>query len=1016
MSDETIIQNRIAALGQSQDERLPEELGVHYADVDERTPASLLAYAESLAREVVPFVNADGTPTPGGWLPLFQRPAEPPPDGETRPALALFAAFLQLYEFPRAAINRLTARHLDFFYHRVLRFEPRMAAPDRAHVTIVLKKGAPPVRVLPSHLLSAGKDASGAERLYSPTFESIVNTARIESLRSIVVDRTPPARVRFAPVADSSDGLGGPLPEESPKWHPFGHAGLPTADVGFAIASPVLRMKEGRRVIKVSLAVEGGEQLTTPAVKSAFNAFLTGEKQWIGPRNAVATLSAGQLEFTIEVPDGDPAVVDYDPKVHAHAYTAGRAPVLQLLMKPDQPLDYHDVSRVTVTSARLSVDVQGLTALTLESDAGTLDPKKVFLPFGPQPVAGSRFMIGCDEALSKCLSRLDLTLQWKGAPRDFSSQYAGYTDVSTVRNTTFTASAAFQDRASAHTREGEALFDSADATRPAVLHLIGTAAPAEPRRSDGEYVFALSRGGTSWSRREAQRRVMLRPVAHSFLLHAPEPRRGFIVLTLDRSFLHAEYRQQSVTKMLERIRDSRVALLQEPYTPAIQRLSLSYAAHTTDVRVSSTSAGDFADLDVQLFHVGPFGQMRDHGHQRAALGFVSDTRVPLVPAYEGRGELLIGLSGLTAGDSVSILFQVAEGSADPDVPAERPEWFVLGDNYWKKLGAAEVVRDTTNLLLTSGIVTFVIPKEATTANTIMPAGLIWLKATVSRERDPDATCQLVGAIANAVEVQFVMDSEDAAAAHLATALPQGSIARLVTSIGPVSKVRQPYPSFGGRPREGSEEVRTRAAERLRHKNRASAPWDYERLVLGAFPSVHRVKCIPHAAPGSWMAPGHTLIVVVPDLRNRNAPDPLQPKVDADTIVRITDYLAAHVSGHVRLAVKNAAYQRIRVACRVKFHAGYELNFYRQEMQRALIQFLSPWAFDASRPVTFGGRVYGSVLLDFVEELPFVDYVTDFKMSTFVGPAAERRDVGHATPETPDAILVSDATHEIAEAD
>ena len=55
MSDETIIQNRIAALGQSQDERLPEELGVHYADVDERTPAALpFSTRSSRGRDPVP--------------------------------------------------------------------------------------------------------------------------------------------------------------------------------------------------------------------------------------------------------------------------------------------------------------------------------------------------------------------------------------------------------------------------------------------------------------------------------------------------------------------------------------------------------------------------------------------------------------------------------------------------------------------------------------------------------------------------------------------------------------------------------------------------------------------------------------------------------------------------------------------------------------------------------------------------------------------------------------------------
>jgi uncharacterized protein (UPF0210 family) len=40
MAEREIIQNMITRLGQSQSGRLSEELGIHFADVDERTPDS----------------------------------------------------------------------------------------------------------------------------------------------------------------------------------------------------------------------------------------------------------------------------------------------------------------------------------------------------------------------------------------------------------------------------------------------------------------------------------------------------------------------------------------------------------------------------------------------------------------------------------------------------------------------------------------------------------------------------------------------------------------------------------------------------------------------------------------------------------------------------------------------------------------------------------------------------------------------------------------------------------------
>ena len=189
-------------------------------------------------------------------------------------------------------------------------------------------------------------------------------------------------------------------------------------------------------------------------------------------------------------------------------------------------------------------------------------------------------------------------------------------------------------------------------------------------------------------------------MARSFQQQPPEPRTGFVILTLNRDFLHQEFRQQSVAKIIAKISNANETLLNEPYTPTLQSLTLAYTAHTAVVNVSSTAAEDFAELDVQFFHVGPLRRAPRSRPSAPGPRVRRDTQVPLVPAYPHQGELLIGLSGLRAGDSVSLLFQVAEGSANPDVPAERPEWAVLCDNYWKPLGAADVVRDTTNLLLT----------------------------------------------------------------------------------------------------------------------------------------------------------------------------------------------------------------------------------------------------------------------------------------------------------------------------
>jgi len=85
-----------------------------------------------------------------------------------------------------------------------------------------------------------------------------------------------------------------------------------------------------------------------------------------------------------------------------------------------------------------------VAGLTAEGDAGTVDTRRAFLPFGPEGTAGSRFMVAAPEALGKKLTRLTLHLEWKDAPASFATRYTPY---ATVTNASFTAAVRFRDAA-----------------------------------------------------------------------------------------------------------------------------------------------------------------------------------------------------------------------------------------------------------------------------------------------------------------------------------------------------------------------------------------------------------------------------------------------------------------------------------------------------------------------------------------------------------------------------------------
>ncbi len=355
------------------------------------------------------------------------------------------------------------------------------------------------------------------------------------------------------------------------------------------------------------------------------------------------------------------------------------------------------------------------------------------------------------------------------------------------------------------------------------------------------------------------------------------------------------------------------------------------------------------------------------------------------------GMLFIGLEKLRPFDTLSLLFQFAEGSAE-DEDNDPPEihWSYLTNNMWRPLKGENLISDGTFGFQTTGIIKLEVPEDSTDHNTIITDGLRWFCASVTEnsKRIP----MLVNVVAQAVEASFQDNGNDQS--HFDKALPAGSIGKLAVSVAQVSKVEQPFASFDGKHQEVGKEFYTRVSERLRHKARAITPWDYEHLVLDRFPSIYKVKCITHTDPnclcrtsslsestccGPQIAPGHLLIVTIANLKNRNAANPLQPKTSRRTLLEIQDYLGKRTSPFVHVHAKNPVYEQVLVFFKVQFIPGSDKGYYLKKLNDEIIHYLTPWAFDENAEISFAQKFYASAIINFIEERSYVDFITDFFM-------------------------------------
>jgi hypothetical protein len=843
--------------------------------------------------------------------------------------------------------------------------------------------------------------------------------------------------------ADATKVLAASADGSTARWRTFGQGQSlpdkdhpPTAMLGWAVSSPLLSLSQGLRTITLTLGFQAA-QFKPDKIKAIleqdsgpFLMQFSTVKGWMGRKVKARTDSWDYQTLTGSIAPESKSlkaiqwVVAFDETIPSVTNLPAEAasidapwPLVRLLLQAVWETDadgnngkfltpYPVFQSLVLERVSLKVEVSGLKDFKAQNDDTTLNPGKPFEPFGSHPAAGSKLYLGHSELSVKRLDTLDLELQWMGVPAALSDYYNNYTypvvttdaQVNTKTNS-FANNAAFKAtlRLVDQNTEilltdtgGAALFETGDASKAHTVN-IGDV-PAKIETGKASYAYMRDLEASSGDDIKSWRRYF------SLELQSPD-------------FQHGAYPALAMAKSVELAAaiankatiDPNLFKVNPPYTPKLKSLSLGYSS-SEEIVLADYQTGTGAE---RVYHQMPFGYAEyQSGGKKAAYRFL--------PPCDWEGELYIGLSGVQPPQNLAMLMQMAEGSANPDLEPGAVEWSYLSGNQWLSLLDGLILADTTLGLLESGIIEFQLPESA--PNTLLPPALYWLRAAMAK--DCDSVCDTVALHTQAVAASF--EDQGNAADHLAQPLPVNAIAKPVEPIANILALHQPYTSFGGRQREQAAEFRVRVSERLRHKQRALTPWDYERLVLDQFPQIYKVKCLPLSQPAHPDDLGRVDVIVIPDIRNRFPFNPFEPKAPAGLVKEIAAFLEKTMPPFASVKVRNARFVQVEARLAVRFMPGVDLGYYKLQLNEDINRFLSPWAYDASKDIVIGGNIYANAIINFIERLDYVDYLGRFKLFSSANngidfsPASEAQgSVGYRVEAGgPDCVLVAARQHYI----
>ena len=810
------------------------------------------------------------------------------------PDIGLLFTFIQLFRaYLLPDINNLPQRLTQFYYESIIgkkRFSP---LPDITHVFFepakfvnqsTVKKGIP---------LFAGKDANLNNILFETQSEVQLSQAKLLDIRTLYFS-TPNSEVtqgifkRHSYTGDifvdfETFGKNIALYNEPAKED--------IAEFGFAVASKLLYLKEGERIITL------GIPLPDESFKKWEKAFsencyfeITTRTGWVRIDSFKINSFNNYIDIKLEFP------IEFDPIEAFNDF--GDLPAISCMVKGNkdgnrvESFNNFQNFQINPKSIDLIVEVKGIKDLTCYNDLGILNISQPFQPFGTTPTKYSKFVIGNPEVFQKNLEEVTLYLDWNLPDWDFENYFNAYrNDVSDLEEYKVKFNASKQ-------KEGIQLFGGRGENGEHSFFKI----PIEiPYNGPDDWSSELPeyRKDTKWGYLEMQ------------LISPPYP------------FGTGLYQQVLASQIRKKENEVNYSI-NPPMIPELGGIQLSYKSKLIE---------NERDRDHQFYHIHPFGKE-----------LVESKNCSLITRkYEDKdsgknyhGLLFLGIDHLTHG-ILSIYFELAGSSLIPsnsETNITPPLFFLVCDNQFIPITK---VSDTTEGFEQSGIIQLNIESSfpLDSKNTILSPDLHWIAVIAKENVESFGLTKRINlhgttAIRTSDIIQYYGENE--------VSLKSGAIIRTLDDVPAIRQVIQPSSSFSGRAREEASSYSKRISSEIRHRHRPSKRKDIEAIIYGEFPQIHQCRVFSEY---------NQINVVIVPFKQSNI---LRPAFAISFLRKVKIFVEKLVSPFLIVVVENPHYAVLQTNSYLRVNSNNsvlnldQLSF--QVKQKLLKNYLNPWVQDS----------------------------------------------------------------------
>jgi hypothetical protein len=405
----------------------------------------------------------------------------------------------------------------------------------------------------------------------------------------------------------------------------------------------------------------------------------------------------------------------------------------------------------------------------------------------------------------------------------------------------------------------------------------------------------------------------------------------------------------------------------EPISPSLKSISLDYILESNEL-LSASSKNLSESSNIIFTHIHPYGYEKMYPNQSKSL-------YSFVPIIDSDNQFIIGIDKIFAGQELNIYFELEEIKSKYNINDNYYiQWFYLASNIWKPIVDKNILSDTTNNLIQSGIVKFITPIDINNKNTIFNDDLYYLKVTIKNVQNFKK--KLKNIFINGVLIERIFSDSNY---NEIFSLPEKSIDKPFINQPEIDTVLQPYRNFNGRQKENEDNFYVRISEMLRTKNRFITVRDITQAILKNFSNISLVECLGNGFQDSINKNIDLIITLIPKFTRIETYDVDNfPIIDTELLFQVKKYVQNLISDDIQLTISNPIYEKVKVICEVSFkevRGTQDIKIFTNLLNQDIIEFIAPWIkFGSEDEIIIDNMINTDELIDYIKNKPYIDTV------------------------------------------